>query len=128
MSHFSCIKTRIRDLDALQSASTDLGIRWQPGPSQVRDYQGQTHTVNIVIEQPNNYDVGFAWNGNEFALVADLQFWQQPLSVEEFLRQITQRYAYQKIVSETAQEGFEIAEQQQQKDGSIRLVLQRWRS
>ncbi|MBE7379966.1 MAG: DUF1257 domain-containing protein [Leptolyngbya sp. SIO1E4] len=126
MSHFSHIKTRIRDLEALQSALTDLDIDWKPGPLEVRGYQGQTCTANLVIEQPNNHDIGFAWNGHEYTLVADLQFWRQPLSVEGFLQQITQRYAYQKIMGETTQQGFEVAEQQQRQDGSIRLVLQRW--
>ena len=74
----------------------------------------------------NSHDIGFVWENDEYTLVADMQFWQQPLSVEGFLQQITQRYAYHKIVNETALQGFEIAEQQQQKDGSIRLVVQRW--
>ncbi|MEO1296193.1 MAG: DUF1257 domain-containing protein [Cyanobacteria bacterium J06636_16] len=126
MSHFSHIKTRIRDLEALQLALTDLNIEWKPGPGKVRGYQNQACTANLIIEQPNDHDIGFAWNGQEYALVADLQFWQQPLSVDGFLRQITQRYAYQKIMSETAQEGFEVAEQQHLQDGSIRLVVQRW--
>ncbi|MEM8806766.1 MAG: DUF1257 domain-containing protein [Cyanobacteria bacterium P01_G01_bin.38] len=128
MSHFSHIKTRLCDLDALQLALSDLDITWRAGPSPVRGYQGQTCTANIVIEQPNGQDIGFARDGDEYALVADLQFWQQPLSVDGFLKRITQRYAYHKIVDETAQQGFAIAAQQQQKDGSIRLVVQRWRS
>ncbi|MEO0396732.1 MAG: DUF1257 domain-containing protein [Cyanobacteria bacterium P01_A01_bin.137] len=126
MSHFSYIKTRICDLESLQLALTDLDIDWKPGPGSVRGYQGQTCTASVVIEQPNGHDIGFAWENDEYALVADLQFWQQPLSVEGFLQQITQRYAYHKILNETALQGFEIAEQQQQKDGSIRLVVQRW--
>ncbi|MDB9526404.1 DUF1257 domain-containing protein [Oscillatoria sp. CS-180] len=126
MSHFSHIKTRIHDLEALQTALTDLDIQWKPGPAKVRGYQGQTHTAALVIEQSNDRDVGFAWNGQEYTLVADLQFWQQPLSVDGFIRQVTQRYAYQKLLNETADQGFEIAEQQQQEDGSIRLVVQRW--
>ncbi|MEO0533445.1 MAG: DUF1257 domain-containing protein [Cyanobacteria bacterium P01_A01_bin.123] len=127
MSHFSYLKTRIRDLKALQSALNDLDIDWKPGPSEVRGYQGQTCTAHLIIEQPNSHDIGFAWNGHDYDLVADFQFWKQPLSVEGFLRQVTQRYAYQKIMSTTIQQGFEVAEQQHQKDGSIRLVLQRWR-
>ncbi|MBE9078928.1 DUF1257 domain-containing protein [Romeria aff. gracilis LEGE 07310] len=128
MSHFSYIKTRIRDLEELQAALTDLEIEWKPGPRQVKGYQGQTCTANVVIEQPNGHDIGFAWNGEEYALVADLQFWKQPLSVEGFLSQVVQRYAYQKIVNETARQGFEVTAQQQQKDGSIRVVVQRWSS
>ncbi len=126
MSHFSQIKTQIRNLDSLQAALTELGIDWKPGPRMVRGYRGQTRNAEITIEQDNGYDVGFSWNGNEYELVADLQYWKQPLSVDGFLRRVTQRYAYQTIVKETAQQGFEIAEQQQNKDGSIRLLVQRW--
>ena len=126
MSHFSHIKTRLRNLEVLQLALTDLEIEWQPGPAAVRGYQGQTCSVDLVIEQPNQHDIGFVWNGQEYALVSDLQFWQQPLSVDGFLQLITQRYAYHTVLHETAQQGFEVAEQQQREDGSIRLLVQRW--
>ncbi|MEM1307911.1 MAG: DUF1257 domain-containing protein [Cyanobacteria bacterium P01_H01_bin.153] len=126
MSHFSHIKTRLRNLETLQLALTDLDIEWKPGPGKVRGYQGETCTANLIIEQPNQHDIGFAWNGQEYTLVTDLQFWQQPLTVDGFLRQVTQRYAYHTILQETVQQGFEIAEQHQQADGSLRLVVQRW--
>ena len=126
MSHFSQIKTQIRNLTSLQAALTDLGIAWKSGPREVRGYQGQTHTAEIVIEQDNGYDIGFVWNNQDYELIADLQFWRQDWSVEGFLRKITQRYAYNTVVSETTQKGFQVAEQQNQADGSIRLVLQRW--
>lgn len=126
MSHFSQIKTQIRDLTSLQSALTDLGISWKSGPNSVRGYRGQTQTAEIVIEQENGYDIGFSRNNEQYELVADLQYWQQPLSVEGFLNRITQRYAYHTVVNETANQGFQMTEQQQNPDGSIRLVLQRW--
>ncbi|MEQ8962647.1 MAG: DUF1257 domain-containing protein [Coleofasciculus sp. C2-GNP5-27] len=126
MSHFSNIKTQIRNLTSLQSALTDLGVDWKAGPSQVRGYRGQSRTAEVVIEQENNYDVGFAWNGKEYELVADLQYWQQPLSVEGFLNRITQRYAFHTVMSETAKQGFQVAQQENNQDGSIRLVVQRW--
>ncbi|RAM49296.1 DUF1257 domain-containing protein [Mastigocladus laminosus UU774] len=126
MSHFSQIKTQIRNLESLQDALSDLGIDWKQGPRQVRGYRGQTHSAEITIEQENGYDVGFKWNGKEYELVADLQYWQQNLSVEGFLRQVTQRYAYQTVMKETVKAGFQVAEQQKNEDGSIRLVVQRW--
>jgi hypothetical protein len=46
--------------------------------------------------------------------------------VDGFLRQVTQRYAYQTVVKETTKVGFQVAEQQKNEDGSIRLVVQRW--
>ncbi|MBW4574626.1 MAG: DUF1257 domain-containing protein [Aphanothece sp. CMT-3BRIN-NPC111] len=126
MSHFSNIKTQIRNLASLQAALTDLGIDWKPGPQAVRGYRGQTRNAEVVIEQNNGYDIGFSSNGQEYELVADLQFWQQAWSVDRFLNKVTQRYAYQTVLSETSKQGFEIAEQQKNEDGSIRLVLQRW--
>ena len=126
MSHFSQIKTQIRNLESLQDALSALGIDWKPGPGEVRGYRGQTQSAEVTIEQQNGYDIGFRWNGQEYELVADLQYWQQNLSVDGFLRQVTQGYAYQTVVKETTKVGFQVAEQQQNEDGSIRLVVQRW--
>ncbi|WNZ21902.1 DUF1257 domain-containing protein [Leptolyngbya sp. NK1-12] len=126
MSHFSQIKTQIRDLTSLQAALTDLGVAWKSGPQPVRGYRGQTRTAEIVIEQSNGYDIGFSQNQDQYELVADLQYWQQPLTVEGFLRKVTQRYAYHTVLKETGRQGFQVAEQEQNPDGSIRLVVQRW--
>ena len=126
MSHFSHLKTKIRNLTSLQSALTQLKVDWKSGPREVRGYRGQTHTAEVVVEQDNGYDIGFSWNGREYELVADLQFWQQNGSVERFLQKVTQQYAYQTVMSETAKQGFQVAEEQKNEDGSIRLVLQRW--
>lgn len=126
MSHFSQIKTQIRNLTSLQAALSDLGIDWKSGPREVRGYRGQTYKAEISIEQNNGYDIGFSWNGAEYELVADLQFWEQAWSVNRFLSMVTQRYAYHTVVSETTKQGFQLAEQQKNEDGSIRLVLQRW--
>jgi len=126
MSHFSQIKTKIRNLSSLQAALSDLGISWKSGPANVRGYQGQTHNAEVVIEQDNQYDVGFRWNGNEYELVADLQYWQQSWSVNGFLNQVSQRYAYHTVMNATSNEGFEVAEEQKNEDGSLRLVVQRW--
>ncbi|MBE9030556.1 DUF1257 domain-containing protein [filamentous cyanobacterium LEGE 11480] len=126
MSHFSQIKTQIRSLDSLKSALADMGIEWKSGAAPVRGYKGQTQTAEVVIQQDNGYDVGFAWNGQEYELVADMQFWQLNHSVDHFLRQVTQRYAYHTVMTETQSQGFQVAEEQSNEDGSIRLVLQRW--
>ncbi len=126
MSHFSHIKTQIRNLESLQSALSDLGVDWKSGPTEVRGYQNQTRMAQVTIQQENGYDVGFSWNGQEYEMVADLQFWQQAWSVDRFLSLVTQRYAYHTVIHATGEQGFQLAEQQQNQDGSIRLVLQRW--
>lgn len=128
MSHFSQIKTKLRNISSLQQALNDVGVRWETGPRVVRGYQGKTETAEVVIEQDNGYDLGFKRNDEtgDYELVADLQYWQQPLSVDGFLNQITQRYAYHTVLNESQSKGFQVAEQVDNQDGSIRLVLQRW--
>ncbi len=128
MSHFSQIKTKLRNLSSLQAALTDLGTEWKAGPCAVRGYQGQTEVAELVIPQDNGYDIGFRRNADtkDYELVADLQYWQQPLTVEGFLRQVTQRYAYNTVITESQRQGFQLTEEQVQSDGSVRLVVQRW--
>jgi hypothetical protein len=98
MSHFSKIQTSLKDLDLLKKSLNDLSIYWEPELNQVRGYKDQTTFANIVIKQDNNYDIGFSWNGFEYQLVADIQFWQQPWSIELFLDRVSQRYAYNSIL------------------------------
>ena len=126
MSHFSNIKTKIRNLASLKAALNGMDIDWKEGPRAVRGYQSETVTANIVIEQQNNYDIGFTWNGSEYEMVTDMQYWQQPLTVQGFLSRLTQGYALHTILNETEKQGFQVNEQQKNEDGSIRLVVQRW--
>ena len=128
MSHFSKIKTILRDLALLQKSLDDLGVRWDENIKSLNGYKSQKCFANLVIKQNNNYDIGFTWNGTEYQLVADLQFWQQPWSVELFLDKITQRYAYNSILKATETQGFQTVEELTQENGSIKLTLQRWKS
>lgn len=127
MSHFSKIKTTLKDLTLLKKALADLSVTWDTEVKQIKGYKNQTNFANLVIPQNNNYDIGFSWNGFEYQLVADLQFWQQPWSVELFLDKISQRYAYHSIVEVTQHQGFKTVEEVNLEDSSIHLVLQRWK-
>ena len=126
MSHFSKIKTTIKDLDVLKKSLTDLSITWTTDIKAIKGYKNQSEFANLIIKQQNNYDVGFTWNGLEYQLIADLQFWQQPWSIELFLEKITQRYAYNSIINITSGQGFQPIEEVTEENGTIKLVLQRW--
>ena len=126
MSHFSKIQTSLKDLDLLKRSLNDLSIQWEPELNRVRGYRDQTTFANLVIKQNNNYDIGFSWNGFEYQLVADIQFWQQPWSIELFLDRVSQRYAYNSILESTSNQGFQTVNETVQEDGSIKLTLQEW--
>jgi len=127
MSHFSKIKTTLKDLSLLQKSLNDLGVSWDESINTLKGYKAQECFANLVIKQNNNYDIGFTWNGTEYQLVADLQFWEQSWSVELFLDKITQRYAYNSILKATKIQGFQRIEEVTQENGSIKLTLQRWK-
>jgi hypothetical protein len=126
MSHFTQIKTRIRNLDSLGKALQDLGIAYERGVVSIRGYQGETRQGSLVIRQENGHDVGFAWNSQDYEMIADLAFWKQPWSVERFVGKVQQRYAYHTVLAESAEKGFNLTTQENREDGTVRLVLQRW--
>jgi hypothetical protein len=127
MSHFSNIKTQLRKIEYLTAALDDLGVTWESGGDRpIRGYQGETLSAEIAITQNNGYDIGFARNGDAYELVADLQFWEQNWSVDRFLNHVNQRYAYHTVRNEAAKQGFQVAEEVNNNDGSVRLVVQRW--
>lgn len=126
MSHFTKIKTKLYDKVALEKSLSDLNIEWQPGASKVRGYNQQTQTAQIVIMQENNHDIGFRWNGNEYELVTDLMFWSQKYSVDKFLNQVNQRYAFNLITKVSGEKSFHFVESENKEDGSIRLLLRKF--
>ncbi len=128
MSHFSTVKTELRDRDALVAALTDLGHTPRKGALSVRGYRGQTQQADLAIDQANGADIGFRLNADTgcYELVTDLELWKQPVPVERFLAQLNQRYALRSILAATAEEGFQVSEQTQALDGSIELVVTRW--
>lgn len=128
MSHFSTVKTELRDRAALLEALDDLGHQPSLGPQPVRGYRGQSVIADLVVAQTNGADIGFRLNSDtgSYELVTDLELWRQPVPVERFLAQLSQRYALRAILAATAEEGFLVSEQSQAQDGSIELVVTRW--
>jgi hypothetical protein len=131
MSHFSTVKTELRDRTALIDALRDLGHSPSEGERPVRGYRGQTVVADLTIaaaDDASASDLGFRWNSTtgSYELVTDLDLWQRPVPVERFLAQITQRYALRSILAASAEEGFQVSEQRQAADGSIELVVTRW--
>lgn len=126
MSHFTKIKTKLYNLEILKKSLNDLSLETELEKKEIRGYNNQTHVAELVIRQSNNHDIGFAWNGNEYELVTDLMFWKQSCSVDKFLNQVNQRYAYNSIVQMGEREGFQLAQSKNPQDGSIRLLLRKF--
>jgi hypothetical protein len=128
MSHFSTLKTELRDRSALLQALSDLGHTPGEAAQTVRGYRGQTVSCDVAIPCEAGGDIGFLLNPETgcYELVTDLDLWRQPVPVERFLAQLSQRYALRTILAATAEEGFQVNEQTNHLDGSIELVVTRW--
>ena len=128
MSHFSTIKTELRDRAALEAALSDLGHAPGAGPRPVRGYRGQTVQADLAVPQANGADIGFRWSSQSgcYELVTDLELWSQPVPVERFLARLNQRYALRAILAASQEEGFQVTEQSERTDGTIELVVTRW--
>ena len=135
MSHFSTIKTKIKDRDALLEALERVGER--PNVP----FQG-TKVVELVIVNPDHaedhptmevdvsigVDVGFKLNESTgtYELVADRQTWDKDVPIERFMEKVTQQYARMLLHREVEEKGYEIEEEWVMDDNSIELTVSRW--
>ena len=124
MSHFTHMKTRFQNLTYLQKALNRLNIINKQYEQQIHD--SSSYNINLVIPQSNGYDIEFAWNGQEYELVVDMSFWEQPYPIESFIDKVAQQYAGEVIIGESQKIGFQPIKYQQNGDGSNTLVLERW--
>ena len=127
MSHFTSIKTKLYDRETVEKSLSDLNIKWETEINKVRGYNNQEERAEIVIKQKNNHDIGFKWNGKEYELVTDLMFWDQKYSVNKFLNQVNQRYAFNLITKVSEEQSFQYVEAENLQDGSIRLLLRKFK-
>ena len=128
MSHFSTIKTQLKEAEPLIKALNNLGYPIIQEEQFVKGYRGKFTAVDISMNLPGETKVGFKWdnNSNAYELVTDLDLWKFEIPVERFISKVTQMYAYQTIISKTKEEGYQVVEQNNKNDGSIELVLTKW--
>ena len=130
MSHFSTIKTQLKEAGPLIKALSDLGYSINQEEKFVKGYRGKFTAVDISMNLPGDTKVGFKWDNssNSYELVTDLDLWKFEIPVERFISKVTQMYAYQTIITKTKEDGYQIVEQKNKNDGSIELILTKWES
>ncbi len=127
MSHFSTIKTKIKDRKALLQALMLMGHPVFVDETLKNPSNHEHEEVNVQIAIGK--DIGFRWNKvtESYELVTDLQTWDQPVPVERFLDQVAQQYAIEAISAAARDEGFEVESQElNNTDQSVEMVVTRW--
>ena len=129
MSHFTCIKTKIKErpylIEALELMGHDVQENKQlviNNPSHAEEH------ADFHAEVAIKNDIGFRWNKNTetYELVAELDTWDLDVPVQRFIDKLTQQYAVQTIVASTQEEGFVVEEKKVSNNGSIEIFVNRW--
>ena len=128
MSHFSTIKTKLKNKPILQEALEILQYNvTEDQELKVTGAHGIGHET-VEAELAIGTDVGFRLNEitGEYELVADLETWNQPIPVERFIDKVNQQYARMTIHNTVKEMGFQVEEEWEMVDGSIELTVNRW--
>ena len=131
MSHFTNLKTSFKNLFHLENALNKLNINYKKEKKLVESIDTQlfpsnnNYNINLVLSSSNNSNITFTWNGEEYELIFDASFWNQPYSVEKFINKISQQYANSVIINESQKIGFQPVKLKQHLDGSNTITLQR---
>jgi predicted transcriptional regulator len=114
-----CLKQALEDLN-YEYVEAEAGV-------EVRGYLGQLEKAELVIRASKTYDVGVRQTADGIELIAD--WWgvetTRGLTEEEFVNQLTQRYAYHKVIKEVKARGFSI-EQDEEENETIQLTVRKW--
>jgi hypothetical protein len=129
MSHFTNIKTHFQNLSYLEKALRKLNLKYEQQKISIDSKNSSFSNPSnskLVISQSNGSNLEFSWNGQEYELIVDRDFWQQSCSINNFVDQIAQKYAGEVIIGESQKIGFQPVNYKQNIDKSNTLILQRY--
>jgi hypothetical protein len=120
------MKTRFQNLIYLERALNKLKIHYEKKEKLLTNENLTSYQFDLIIPQSNGYDIIFSWNQEQYLLVVDISYWNQPYPIELFIDKIAQQYAGEVILGESKKLGFQTIKYQENLDGSNTLVLERW--
>ena len=126
MSHFSTIKTKLRNKPQLIEALELLQYDVQEDQELVNPLDHQHEKVKVDVSIGN--DIGFRLNEvtGVYELGADIQTWNQPIPPKRFVEKVTQQYARMTVHNTVKEMGFQVEEEWEMEDNSIELTVTRW--
>ena len=129
MSHFTTVKTKLKDLTCIKKAVQDLGLTFIESDEtvEVRGYQGATTRAKMVIRATDHYDIAVRQSDSGYILEA---YWWgiemgTGLREQDWVDRFNQRYAYNKVIAEVTERGFTL-EEEVDDAGEIKLTVRKW--
>ena len=122
MSHFTTIKTQIKDIEALRSACQEMGLSLLQN-AEARGYYENKTKGDYVIRLKGPYDIALNKQPDgSFGLTADLWNGHVEQEVGPGYARLLQLYGVHKAMREARKRGHLVRRSQQQ-NGSIKLII-----
>jgi hypothetical protein len=115
----------VEGLAELLRAAVEAGAEVLEGRRALRTADGQTHQVDAVLRD-GAAQVGVrvdAGTGRAVLVPQDCEAGEG----KALAGKVVQRYAYSRVMQELRAKGYQVAKEERQRDGSVKLVFQRWR-
>ena len=129
MSHFTCIKTQIKERPYLIEALEIMGHDVQENKALVitNPSHAEDHPV-VHAEVAISNDIGFRYNEETQAydLYSDHDTWTLDVPAPRFVDKVTQQYARMTIYSTVKEMGFQVQEEWEMDDNSLEITVNTW--
>ena len=122
MSHFTEIKTEIRDADALREACSELDLELLEN-KEARGFNGATRQGAFIIRLRGPYDIALNRNdGQTFSLSTDWWNGHVEKEVGKNYGRLLQAYGVHKATREARRRGYTVR-RRQLKNGAVKLTI-----
>lgn len=139
MSHFTTVRTKIRDAEALKAALAELGYPCEEGSNlPLYGYMGDLRPEkgDIVVRRqhigPLSNDIGFRKVGDSYEMIIseyDSETGRGKdvmMRVEQVVARVRQQYAYEKVKGELQRRQWSVLSEETLPDQTIKVVVRAW--
>ena len=132
MSHFTRVRTTLRDPQLLETALQAVGyarVEVHDTPQRLNGWAGQSAGAEVIVRREHAIghvygDFGFA-RGADGAFVAVIDDLDRARNGADWLPSLTRAYGHAAALKYANDHGFEVVTDEEEQDGTRRLTLRR---
>ena len=125
MSHQVALEVVVVGLAGLIQALIDTGLAYKEQQA-LRTADGKKHAVDLVVTDEAGTQVGVKVDPKT-GVARFIGHDDSEKKATKLSQRIAQRYAYSRAIEELRRKGYQIGKEEKQKDGTIKLVAQKWK-
>ncbi|TVQ78280.1 MAG: DUF1257 domain-containing protein [Bradymonadales bacterium] len=130
MSHFTEIKTKLKNLETIKEAldALNLDYEYSEALTQVRGFYGDHIAADFRISTGTDYDLGLRrTESGEYEFVADFEMLSaHKCDYKALQSKIQQSYSMIQVKEVLKEQGYELGEEQLDESGNLQMVVSKW--